>query len=66
MQFRAQIAAFDYSGFDVKIVGNIVYHHQSFVGRDYKAWAQMAPFIVSQFVSPDEMCLWLSLSKVSS
>ena len=53
-KFQALIAAFDYSGFDVKVVGNICYHHLSFVGRDYKAWAQMAPFIITHFV--DEVC----------
>ena len=65
-EFRAIIAAFDYSGFDVRITGNIIYHHQSFVGRDYKAWAQMAPFIVSHFVDEEEMALWLRLSKVKT
>lgn len=64
LEFRALIAAFDFSGFDVKIVGNICYHHQSFVGRDYKAWAQMAPFIVTHFVEEEEKSLWLCLSKV--
>ena len=65
LKLRAVIAAFDYSGFDVKIVGNICSHHQSFVGRDYKAFAQMAPFIVYHFVSSEEIRLWLCLSKVS-
>lgn len=36
----AQMTAFNHSGFDGKVLGNIVYHHKSFVGRDYKAWAQ--------------------------
>lgn len=66
LEFRALVNAFDCSGFDMKIVGNIIYHHQSFVGRDYKAWAQMAPFIVSRFVGAQEMSLWLSLSKVTN
>ena len=64
LEFLALVSAFDYSGFDVKIVGNICYHHQSFVGRDYKAWAQMAPFVVIHFVNSEEKILWLRLSKV--
>ena len=56
--------AFNYSGFDGKVVGNVVYHHKSFVGTDYKAWAQMALFIIGSYLS-DELCgVWLSLSKV--
>ena len=38
----AKIRAFNYSGFECRLLGNVIYHHQSFVGRDYKAWAQMA------------------------
>ena len=63
-EFRALVTSFSYSGFDVRISGNIVYHHKSFVGRDYKAWAQMAPFIVSHFVSQEQLKLWITLSKV--
>jgi hypothetical protein len=63
-EFHALIKAFDYSGFDVRIVGNICYHYKSFVGRDYKAFAQLALFVVSRFVSRDEMRMWLCLSKV--
>ena len=63
-EFRALVTSFQYSGFDVRITGNVIYHHKSFVGRDYKAWAQMAPFIVSHFVTQDELKLWISLSKV--
>lgn len=56
--------AFNYYGFDGKVLGNVVYHHKSFVGRDYKAWAQMALFIIGSYL-PDELCgVWLSLSKV--
>lgn len=65
-KFKALISAFDYSGFDCRIVGNICYHYRSFVGRDYKALAQMAPFIVTHFVTKDEMRIWLCLSKASS
>ena len=37
----AKIRAFNYSGFECRLLGNVIYHHQSFVGRDYKAWAQI-------------------------
>lgn len=63
-QLLARIAAFSYSGFSVRITGNIAYHYRSFVGRDYKAFMQMAIFIVSSFISNEERKCWLLLSKV--
>ena len=30
----------------VKMHGNVCWHHQSFVGSDYKAWCQMAVFML--------------------
>ena len=59
----ARMRAFNYSGFNGKVLGNVVYHHQSFVGRDYKAWAQMAPFIVGTYRCTSQIhkgrCYWL-------
>ena len=43
----------------------MVYHHQSFVGRDYKAWAQMAPFIIGTYLSDPQRRVLLALSKVN-
>lgn len=60
----ARMAAFNYSGFDGKVLGNIVFHNQSFVGRDYKAWAQMAPHIIGSYLSDSQKRVWLGLSKV--
>ena len=60
----ARMAAFNYSGFDVKVLGNVVHHHQSFVGRDYKAWAQMALFIIGGYIDASQKQVWLALSKV--
>lgn len=61
----ARVQQFNYSGFDVHLYGNILKHHSSFVGRDYKAWAQMAVFIVSPYLRSDkEKKLWLTLSQV--
>ena len=60
----ARMTAFDYSGFDGKVLGNVVYHHKSFVGRDYKAWAQMSLFIIGSYLSDAHKAVWLGLSKV--
>ena len=37
LEVQARVHQFDYSGFDGKLYGNIIRHHCSFVGRDYKA-----------------------------
>ena len=60
----AKMRAFNYSGFDGRVFGNVIRHHQSFVGRDYKAWAQMALFIIGNYLSDDQRRVLLSLSKV--
>ena len=65
-EVEARMAAFNYSGFKVKVQGNITRYCGSFVGRDYKAWAQMAPFIISHYVTEEEASVWLKLSKVQS
>lgn len=60
----AKIRAFNYSGFKVRLQGNVIRYHQSFVGRDYKAWAQMALFIIYPYLPEGDKKVWLSLSKV--
>ncbi len=40
-QVLAKMSAFNYSGFKGKVIGNLISYHKSFVGRDYKAWAQL-------------------------
>ncbi len=60
----ARMRAFRYSGFVGKVLGNIVYHHKSFVGRDCKAWAQMALFIIGPYLNERDRQVWLGLSKV--
>ena len=57
-------SAFNYSGFDTKVLGNVVHHSQSFVGRDYKAWAQLAVFIMFGYLSEPQKEVLLGLSKV--
>ena len=64
-EILARIRAFSYSGFRVRLLGNVIRHHQSFVGRDYKAWAQMALFIMYPYLSNGDKAVWLSLSKVN-
>ena len=63
-QLLARISTFNYSDFKGKVLGNIVSYHRSFVGRDYKAWAQMAPFVMLPYLSEGEREVWISLSKV--
>ena len=41
----ARMHAFNYSGMKGRAHGNITRYVGSFVGRDFKAWAQMALFI---------------------
>eukprot|EP00731_Ephydatia_muelleri_P007439 Em0003g1687a len=60
----ARILAFNHSGFKVKIHGILCYHYQSFVGRDYKAWMQMAVFILYPFLSDGELQVLVNLFKV--
>ena len=60
----ARIFSFNYSGIEERISSNVTRYSQSFVGRDFKAWAQMAPFILAPYLTVDELKLWLSLSQV--
>ncbi len=60
----ARMRAFNYSAFKVRVYGNITRYFGSFVGRDFKAWAQMALFIIGPYLDEDEASVWLSLSKV--
>ena len=64
MEVLARMRTFHYSGFDVKVYGNVISYHKSFVGRDYKAWAQMALFVIGNYLSDDHRQVLLSLSKV--
>lgn len=61
----ARMRQFHYSGFDGRVYGNVIRHHQSFVGRDYKAWAQMALFVIGSYLSDNQKKVLLSLSKVT-
>ena len=63
-ELLSRIRVFNFSGFRVRLVGNVVQHHQSFVGRDYKAWAQVAPFVLFPYLTEEQRKVWLALSKV--
>lgn len=63
-EILARMASFPYSGFSVRVTGNICYYYKSFVGRDFKAWMQMALFIIAPYLSPEGKKCWLLLSKV--
>ena len=58
------MAAFSQSGIAGKVYGKFFSHYTSFVGRDFKAWAQMAPFIICDMLTSDERDTWIALSKV--
>eukprot|EP00731_Ephydatia_muelleri_P016107 Em0009g531a len=48
----------------IRISRNIAKYYKSFVGRNFKALAQMALFVLSPFLAPAEIEVWLALSKV--
>ena len=60
----ARLRAFNFSGVKGRIHGDITRYFGSFVGRDFKAWAQISIFILAPYLQQDEMSVWLSLSKV--
>ena len=61
----ARVRRFNYSGFDFRVLGNVIHHHKSFVGRDYKAWAQMALSVMYPYLSDGDKSVWIALSKVN-
>ena len=63
-EILARISAFSTSGFNHTIHGNVCQYYKSFVGRDFKAWAQMAIFIFGLYLNPAEMEVLLNFSKV--
>ncbi|XP_070546461.1 uncharacterized protein [Ptychodera flava] len=45
-------------------LGNISSNCNSFLGRDFKIWAQMAVFVLNEHIQPQERQLWLLLCKL--
>ena len=65
-EILARIKSFPpYCGFTTHITGNICYYYKSFVGCDFKAWMQMALFIIRPYLSESERKCWFELAKVS-
>ena len=62
----ARLRAFNFSGRKGRIHGDSTRYFGSFVGRDFKAWAQISIFILAPYLQQDEMSVWLSLSKVGT
>lgn len=63
-EIQARVRAFNPSGFSTKLHGSVCYYYQSFVGRDFKGWAQMAQFILGPYLSDGQKEVLLALSKV--
>lgn len=61
-EILARMVAFSCCRFSVKVHGNISYYYQSF--RDFKAWVQMAIFIIEPYLTAEVKKCWLLLSKV--
>ena len=64
-EIQARVRAFNTSGFSTKLHGSVCYYCQSFIGRDFKGWMQMALFIISLYLSDGQKEVLLALSKVS-
>ena len=47
-----------------ELLRNVIQYHQSFERRDYKAWAQMEPFIIFLYLDEHDKRLWLALSNI--
>ena len=50
-EIAAKIASFPKSGISSALSPGIVHHHQSFVGKDFKALAEMVPFVLWSYLS---------------
>eukprot|EP00731_Ephydatia_muelleri_P028790 Em0020g434a len=63
-EIQARVRAFNTSGFSTKLHGSVCYYYQSFVGRDFKGWTQMALFILGPYLSDGQKEVLLAYSKV--
>ena len=62
-ELLARLRGLNYSGMDYRVTGNIVHHHKSFVGRDYKALAQFSIYVLGPYLQSDEVAVWVALSE---
>ena len=51
---EARLLTFDISGLEFNLSYNIVRHFRSFVGRDFKALAQISLFLLGLFMTQEE------------
>ena len=63
-EIEARVLTFNFLGLDMKLGYNLCCHFKSFVGRDFKALAQVVLFILGPYMTPEEKSVWLALSKV--
>eukprot|EP00731_Ephydatia_muelleri_P034921 Em0086g5a len=61
---EARVRAFNTSGFSTKQHGSVCYYYQSYVGRDFKGWTQMALFNLGPYLSDGQKEVLLAFSKV--
>jgi hypothetical protein len=64
VEISARLNAFPFSGFKYKLKANICRYVGSLVGRDFKAFAQLALYILGPYLNESEMLAWLFLSKI--
>ena len=65
LEVLAHISSFPFSGFAIRLTRNIAKYYKSFVGRDFKALAQLALFVFLPYLTAGEIEVWFALSKVS-
>ena len=64
-ELLAILDTLNYSGINGQMSSNVTMYSQSFVGRDFKVWAQIAPFVLKSFVSQQQLSMRIHLSRVS-
>jgi hypothetical protein len=62
-EIMARINAFPSSGLTCRVSSNISYY-KSFIGRDFKAFMQLALFVLESFFSESERKCWFLLAKI--
>ena len=66
LEILARITSIGESGIEGKVYGNVCYYYKSFVGRDFKAWAQMAPLVAGPYLTEEKRDAWIAISKVAN
>ena len=61
---KARVEVFDFSAFPRKVASSITTMYGSYVGRDFKLWAQIAVFILMDIITDEELEVWRNLSEV--